>query len=309
MTTWAGADISAADLALMAADKPIIAGIQSIKNFSTGRFTATTTGDIGDADITLSTAPFSRMADGFTNLRSSITGTDASLCAIFDFGTTMIDFDMISVFNHNLDSLGCTAMTTSISDTGLAASWTQVDTFNPSTTLTADRRFSRMTMLDTGATARRLTSVRYVRIGLTFGGAVAPLIGEVCFARRRQLSWKPENDGYDPTARVGNIERLTTDSGIKTNYVHHAGARPIDFGYTFNTAAQFADLVSFFGDTGWGAYPFLWIDEPTTAPNDVYLMMANDPGSFAMPYVNWSARKHRIEAVEQGPHFLSQANT
>ena len=276
---------------------------------ATGQWIEASTGTWASADDTDEDYPFTNIIDGLTHTQSRPGTIGADMGMVFNFGSDGIEFDFMVYRNHTLDSNACTALVVQIADdSAFSTNLISLTSINVSTLLSSDRRFSVMSLYHTGATALRYSGVQWVRIQFTFSGAVIPRIGDIQFCRRRQWKWNPNvNDGYDPDETTGDVVRYVSGSGVKRDTVFHAGARVLNFTWTPNATAQHTDLNDFSEDTGFMARPFVYIDQPTTAPNNAQLFSPDNPGKFAMPYVNWQARKFNISGTEQGPHFLKSS--
>lgn len=309
---YSAAALSAEEIAYAAADKPLIGAITS-RAFSAGRWVASATGTFATADDTNATYPFRNCVDGLANVQTRPTTSGTGMAMLFDFGSAGIDFDAVAFFNHTLDSDACTDCDIEIAnDSAFSTNLIELASFNPSTLLSSDRRFTRLDLQDSTSAfgvATRYTSVRYARIQLTFGSGKIPRIGEVAFIRRRQFKWKPNNEAYDPDRLGGAATRTTSASGINRDMVYHYGKRVMEFAWTPNASTQHDDLIAWHAQTGWGQWGFVYIDEPATAPNDVYLMSFEPALDFMMPFVNWQARDFKLSAVEQGPYFMAVAQT
>lgn len=308
---YSAAAVSAADLALAAADKPILASIASLPGTSafSGQWVDVITGIIGATDDTNASYPFANCIDGLTNVQTRPTTSDTAMALLFDFSAAPIEFDFVAILNHNLYSAGCTDLDIEIANnSAFSTNLIELASFNPTSILSSDRRFTRLVLQDSTSAfgvATRYTGVPYARLQFTFSGSAIPRIGEVVFGRRRQLKWQPDNPA-DFDALTGHVERFVSGSGIKRDTEFYTGARSLDFSWTPNSTALSDDVIAWFAATNYGSRTFAYIDSPNSAPNDIYMMVQKEPGAFSLPFVNWQARRFELHAEEQGPYFLAK---
>lgn len=283
---------SAAEAAALAKDKPFYTGSN---RFASSHTTAWKTGSTATwaagSDVTESGYPGTRMCDDLSNLRGRPNTSNANFCLLFDFGAAGIDFDVVALLNHNLPAAATVSGVVS-----------DANTFSPNqsigvATVTAGRRV-------VIPQATRFVGVRYLRLLLQLGSSMKPEIGEVFIGGRVQLNWRPDVPYDDQELASQGVLKTTTPGGI-TRVVNLGpkGQRRLRAQNLLNAAAVQANVLASWKEHG-GARPFLWVDNPLTAPYRAAWVHQDDP-SIYRPGIDAMKRQWNLEAHEQGPHYVA----
>lgn len=301
---WTSAEVSAADLALLAADKPII-GANTIP-VSPTLVRWNTAGTVAGADKTDSDYPIRRAYDGLVHLDTRTDGTAASTWyMVFNFGEG-IEFDFVGLINHNFGTLSLTTVTVELDDgsppDGTFGSTVEIANFgSPSD----DTRLMDLECYHTGSVARRYTDVQYLRLKLSKGVNFTPQLGELILGRRRQLEYKPDVP-FDDVGLYGSSKTTDTMSGVSQTTIYYERQYQLDAKWVVDAAAYRDDWLAFRRQC---RNRCVWIYDPNTSPNDWHYM-ALESDDMPIPLVGPTERTVRIEAVEQGPedYFLDVGN-
>lgn len=292
---------------LAAADKPILSSLlrpdfRLASKWVTGTTVGTTVSANGD-DVD---RPSRRLVDGLPGLRSAPNASAAAFTIVFEFfPATPLEFDWIGILNHNLDSELCTDISVQVADDGaFVTNLRTLSSRDPSGTLSANRRFADLTLIDTGIDAQRFSGVEFLRLQFTHTGAQDPEIGQVLFGRRRQLRHEP-NRPWDPTDIHSNLDRFESRGGAITDVPRFVGRRRINANLNPDASPHVQDLITWFSDTNGGAVPFGWVDQPDALPDDFY-MFKMEQASLEYPFVTPFVREFVLRGIEQGPSFFSQ---
>jgi hypothetical protein len=287
---------TAPDSDLLTADKPVVIGHNWMRDDLT-KLWWTATGTWAGADETDSDTDADYMKDEFDDILSwPDDGTaDDTWFIMLDWGATApASFNsMVLLGTENLDD---TVRIRLQVDDGAAF---------PAPVNALDRTLSaghtgRVTIL--GATT--YSDVRYARIIISKTGnfATNPRVGEVVIGERVQLKHNPMLP-HDPLHLIGSRARFESASGIMTDYSFHKGRRKINDRINPHETARISAWTDLFEDeTEFGTLPFVWIDEPTTTPDNAYWMRFDEP-SLMGPLVGYSEREFAINCIEQGPNF------
>lgn len=292
------AAISAADLAYLAADKPIL-GYQAIPVAPTVIWhnSGSTT------DRTDPLQPARRAYDGFPGWPTVPTGVsaDKTWYLSFDLGVYGVEFDFVALVNHNLGtnhSGGALTVTLEIDDASNFASAISIPV--TVTTGASNTRLMALSLKHTGSDALRYSAVRYARLKITRGATnFTPSIGELIFGRRLQMYNKPTVP-YDTYAKRDQSEKSETQGGIRYLYTYCKGKRLLSASWRIADATLMASISSWMASASYKSRGFVWIEAPYTAPNSWHLMTADD-AAFDMPCDdNPVARNFALTAQEQG---------
>jgi hypothetical protein len=298
---WSSAAISAADLAYLAADKPILAS-QAIPVAPTSCIW-TETGAVGATDRTLSTNPARRAYDGLVGVW---TCPDATVSATWyytmDLAAAGVEFDLIAILGHNFGTITVSALTLEVSD---ASNFAGASSIPIASTITTNTRIMQLSCFHTGAAALRYSAVRYAR--LKFAGCDAkPQFGELVLGRRLQMHAKPDVS-YDSYSLHGNKEISATQGGVIHSSVFSKGQRHLSAAWRDDSTTRQALVAAWIAATSYKTRPFVWIENPNSAPSSWHYMVPDD-ADFDYPLEeNPSIRTFTIDATEQGPesHYLA----
>lgn len=294
------ADLSATDLALYAADKPILVGRNWLR--SAGSFRGWDANGVSAfTDIAASGFDSKFGGDDYDHVLTKPNAAATAQYYVFDYGSEAMEFDCWALLNHNLGTIGGVTVELQVADdNAFSVNLFTIATITPGS---SNKRLVSLVLDDSGSTARRWTNYRYFRVKFSKGSAITPQFGEMILGRRRQLKHKP-NTPWDPNNLASRIGRFESASGIITDYVFHKGRRKIAADLSPHESAYINDLVTFYEtDIDFGTLPFLWIDDPTTSPSDANWMKLVDP-ELTGPVLDVSERSFAIRAMEHGPNFL-----
>lgn len=300
MAIGAGVGIGATDIALRAADKPILLGRNWQRESTAVDPEWSSAGSWAGADATDATAPTVRVYDEFDHLRSQPNANQATWYLLFDFGAAVGVIDSVAILNHNLATASATVTVELADDSAFSSNLKSCEAQTPTT----DKRMVFLDLDDTaGGGQLRYSSVQYARLKLTGLGAI-PKIGEVIWSRRRQLKHKPEGS-WDKSNLRSSIARFESSTGIMTDHVFAKGRRRVSAQFSPHETAYINDLVTFFeDDIEYGTKPFLLIDDPGSTPTDANWLKYETPEQVS-PLIGYSQRSFPIVALEQGPNFLA----
>lgn len=283
--------LTAAESAAFANDKPLLLTPNRWLPSHTAQW-RTAASFVSGSDGSDAAWPLARACDDFTHKLSRPSSALTSWNILFDFGAAGIEFDTVAILNHSL--------ATATSSIGVSVS--DVNNFTPATLLflensVSGRRFVRHL-------ATRYSGVRYVRVLLTTGSPIQPTVGEIIFGKRVQFNWRPDAPYDDQELLTATVRRLTSIGGVtRTVRLSPIGQRRISALNLLDTESSQADALAWWKEHG-GARPFLWSDNPLTAPHRACLMHQESP-EISRPYTDALNREWLIEATEQGPHYAA----
>ena len=287
------AALSATEIALKAADKPILGGYAIPREPDDARWN--TAGTTSGTDITEDEFPASRGYDGKAHLPTKPDTTGTLLYYVLDLGTD-VEFDAVALIGHNLGSNSATAVLqvdNSATPSGAFATPVDVATFTPS----GDGRLIEWELMHTGSDPLRYDT-QFVRLKITAASGFTPEIGDLVLVRRRQLKHKASGI-YDEYSFDGDSDRSVSKSGVITNYIFNEGRFRMDFVFRPSEDAYISDLVDWFL-SDYAARPFVWCENPGASPNSWQLMVKENT-SFRIPKTGWIEREFPLSADEQGP--------
>ena len=156
-----------------------------------------------------------------------------------------------------------------------------------------------------GGTAKQFSSVRYVRVRLTSGGATySPKIGEFFFGERYQLKRNP-NVPYDDKSYLSSVSDHVSTSGVRRRYVMNKGQGVRNVSIATGDSDEITAIDEFWKASEYGTRSFLYIENPSTAPAG-YLMDVEEPSmSFAL--VGPVERNVSMRLLEQPPFKTSES--
>jgi len=297
---WSSASLTAAELADFAADHPVL-GAQTIPLSPTTKlWSESATGTTSSTDRTLATAPARRAYDGYSHLPTTPNTTAGnSWSYVLDVGAAGITFDFVAILGHNFGTEVYTQVDLEIDNAGnFAAAETIPIITNPT-----DDRIVNWALYHTGATARRYSDVRYLRLVLTCAGDTDPSMGELILGSRCQLG-NAAKYGYGPDDMDSTWDVTEAKSGVRSHVVYSEHAHKLNASWTLYDSTIIANVKSWYKQTG-GL--FVWCPRPTTSPTTWYHMVL-DEYALRMPIVGYGQRELTISAREQGPetYYMEQ---
>lgn len=299
---WSSAELSATELSRFADDKPII-GVNTLisgVNANTGVWSKGTSGTISSTQEEDPDGQWEYINDGATHLQTFPDETNTTGWTLA-LRTSAIEFDFIAFINTNFSTLSFGALTVQIADDITMS--TNLQTIG--TLAEADGRSANFALYHTGSVARRYSDVDYIRFTLASPSPVdIPKIGEIILGRRYQLKRQP-NRPFDNHALSGDIVRSTSASGVITSTERSFGAFHLNGNWPIEDTSDQADIIAFHKGIRGGAHPFVWCQNPSTAPNSFHYMYLDEP-SLSFPQTGPYVRPLSLAATEQGPHYLAE---
>lgn len=286
MPGYSSAAVTSAETTLLAADKPILIGAAALDGSVVIEWS--TTGTFG-SDATATVAPTSFLHDRRT-FQSYPTSAQTTWYVVCQLATTAPDIDVIAYMVHNLNDSAATISIEIANSADFATDLVEIWTDTPSDNGRV------MGLLST-----RYSDVIYIRAKIV-GSSAVPKLGELWFGRRRQLPRHP-NRPYDDAATRSSQEVSVANSGNSNGYTFYRGQASLSADLNPASEPYVSDLTLFNAETLHGTQPFLWLPKPSSAANSFY-MMRKSP-DFDYPYVGTNERQLTIDALEQGPDFLS----
>lgn len=215
---------------------------------------------------------------------------------LFSFGGTPQAFDSVAVLGHNFGVIGGLTVTMKVADdAAFSTNLRTVATWSPGTST------KRLVKLALGGGTDAYSNVRYALLEITTAGtAFIPQVGEVLFSSRRQMV-RGALLPYDPDALSRRTADFVSRNGVTTRYVFFKGQANLVGDIVVENAADAAIISSWWSDSGFGIYPYLWVERPNSAPSLAYMMFF--AGDTRFPFLANAARKWSFAAVENGSPF------
>jgi hypothetical protein len=293
-------------LAYLAADKPIL-GSQAIPVAPTVAIW-TESGATDATDRTLSTNPTRRAYDGYAGVWTCPDSTaSATWYYTMDLSVAGVQFDFVAFLGHNFGTITTSALTLEIADDHdfTAPGGGTMVSIPIASTITVNTRVMNLSLFHTGATARRYSTVRYARFKWT-GCDAKPQFGEAFLGRRLQMYHKPDVS-YDSYSLHGVKELTATMGGVIHSATYSKGYRRLEAAWRTDNTTLHSEISTWISATSYKTRPFIWIENPNSAPASFHLMVADD-ADFDFPLEEQpSIRTFELSATEQGPesYYLS----
>jgi hypothetical protein len=255
--------------------------------------------------------PARRGYDGFNGFWTQPTTVDphSIWCYYLTTTTSPITFDFVAIINHNFGTLhagGALTITLEVDNASDFPASHQIPL-----TVTTSESNSRIMVLDlhhTGAVPLRYSDVPYTRLKIARGSKdFTPRLGEIILGRRYQQKHRPRLP-HDPTSLHGTSENTETMGGVIYVSTFAKGRRHLSASIRETDATQISNLNAWFRGCEYGTRPFVWIENPYTAPNSWHSMVLDAP-DHDFPTQEFADRNLTIEATEQGPEncYLDRA--
>jgi len=294
-----GSNLSTAELALVTGDKPMLVGGNVIETSapSASNIKWLSTNSLTDTTETNSSYPASNAWDRFLNVDTRPDTTGATWNLSMNLGTHE-PFDMIMIGGHNFGTIGGLTVKFQKATDATFGSVTDLSSWSPGS---SNKRLVSVVLSDT-STAKRWTTTPYVRINIT-GTSGTPKIGEVWLGRRRHLPYKFNVASQEKRTR-SEVIRFESMSGLVTTYTKSSGKalRSGAIEMDIRPATNETDVTTWWSECGYGSKPFLWIENPSTAPSDCHVMICDPELDFDL--TGPSSRMLQLDMVESAP-FLS----
>ena len=292
------------------ADKPMMVATNNsdkITKASSGWFDAYN-GATDDTDETVVSNARVRAYDRIGALTVASDTARTSPAFRLAFGSD-VTFDTVVIMGHNfgdvtnsgssitVDLVATGAATTStISDAITVASGDNsrlVFTFLYNTSGAKPSYPQRVTL----GTSNRKLNIRLQNVsGST---STKPAIGEVWVGQRRQLMHNP-NLPFDDKSETGLVSDFASKSGLTQRYTSHRGKALRTISKSVTDSNELAAIEAAFDDSDDFTKPIVWIENPSNASSDAYLMLAESP-TLSLPLQGPIERVFGTSLIEQPP--------
>ena len=126
-----------------------------------------------------------------------------------------------------------------------------------------------------------------------------PAIGEVWVGQRRQLMHNP-NLPFDDKSETGLVSDFASKSGLTQRYTSHRGKALRTISKSVTDSNELAAIEAAFDDSDDFTKPIVWIENPSNASPDAYLMLAESP-TLSLPLQGPIERVFGTSLIEQPP--------
>ena len=292
------------------ADKPMMVATNNsdkITKASSGWFDAYN-GATDDTDETVVSNARVRAYDRIGALTVASDTARTSPAFRLAFGSD-VTFDTVVIMGHNfgdvtnsgsditVDLVATGAATTStISDAITVASGDNsrlVFTFLYNTSGAKPSYPQRVTL----GTSNRKLNIRLQNVSGTT--STKPAIGEVWVGQRRQLMHNP-NLPFDDKSETGLVSDFASKSGLTQRYTSHRGKALRTINKSVTDSNELAAIEAAFDDSDDFTKPIVWIENPSNASPDAYLMLAESP-TLSLPLQGPIERVFGMSLIEQPP--------
>jgi len=292
------------------ADKPMMVATNNsdkITKASSGWFDAYN-GATDDTDETVVSNARVRAYDRIGALTVASDTARTSPAFRLAFGSD-VTFDTVVIMGHNfgdvtnsgssitVDLVATGAATTStISDAITVASGDNsrlVFTFLYNTSGAKPSYPQRVTL----GTSNRKLNIRLQNVSGTT--STKPAIGEVWVGQRRQLMHNP-NLPFDDKSETGLVSDFASKSGLTQRYTSHRGKALRTINKSVTDSNELAAIEAAFDDSDDFTKPIVWIENPSNASPDAYLMLAESP-TLSLPLQGPIERVFGTSLIEQPP--------
>ena len=298
---YSSAEIGATERVLFDADRPCIVG-SNVARFrhedpsNPRRWTSSGAGNGTDVSATGFDAAYG--GDDHSHLQTKPNTTAATWYYHVNLASPS-ELDSLAIINHDLGTQGAT-VALQIDDFINFPAPITLATISPSD----DKRIVELDLRDTGSNERRYSDVLFIRLEFT-GVAIQPSFGELIIGRRRQLKVEPQST-WDPRNLRSDIARSVSNSGVITTYALKKGRRFASANLDAWESLYISDLETLYeDDTDYGTEPMLWVDTPSSAPEEAAWMLLERP-ELVGPIDGPFRRQFRFQMIEQGPHYQAQ---
>ena len=292
--------LGAPELALVTNDKPVLVGSNAVSSASIKHWVRS--GDITGTptNYDVAASPISRVYDGHSHLTSKPSTGNALQYLSFDLGADVDDWDMIMIGGHNFGTL---ALSSCYVQAGADATFGSLSTIHDfhtgGGTMSSDKRL-------VAFLANRYSGehARYIRLNLQkSGGSVIPQVGEFWLGRRRHLPYKFNVAGQNKRTR-SEVQMFESRSGITTRYILSQGRAVREGSIEMDGSTHIDDVTEWWKETSYGSKPFLWIEDPSTSPQDCHVMTCEPELSFDS--TGPSSRMLDLAMVESAPYLSGE---
>ena len=299
--TYTAADVASADRTLAAADKCMLGSLALSTSLVVASEWRTGGSFAAGADATDANYQARRAYDGFTDLATRPNAAGVTWYYMIDASTAGVTFDGAMILGHNFGTIGGLTVTLQISDSStFVTNLIDIAVWTPGT---SNVRLVDLVLESGGETAQRYSTVPYVRLKIT-GTSGVPEIGELVLFKRMQLQYKPSIP-YDDQKLWQNSGQFLSASGVRQDYVRSRAGRRLEASLTVTSTAKIAEVRTWFDDTQQGTRPFVWSENPNSAPSTQTFLMSLDGENkeLAFDEVGPNHRELVLGATEQGPDY------
>ena len=147
-----------------------------------------------------------------------------------------------------------------------------------------------------GASTRRI----HLRLQNVSGStSTKPAIGEIWVGQRRQLKHNP-NLPFDDKSETGSVSDFESKSGLTQRYTYHRGKALRSVTKSITDSDELASVEAAFDDSDDFTKPIVWIENPSDASPDAYLMLPESP-TLSLPLQGPIERFFNVSLIEQPP--------
>lgn len=283
--------------ARIAADLPILASGNAARTAVVNAQWRASGSWASGSDIAQRFYPGKRAHDGAADcLTRSAAPAGADDYLIFELSGAR-PFDLALVVESNFSSLASPVMALEIANANdfvsgaisLCSSWTS-----------GRRRHSNFSLGP--ITPSLYSNVQWARLRLTTSGwGTLPELAELMLLRGYYLPQVPDVPYDNRQALSADVSVFEADTGAQHRYSRYSGRLELDARWESDDAAFAADLRAFWAGCNYGADPFVWIPNPTSAPSRIYVMRAEET-DFALEQIeNPGKFLARLRAKELAP--------
>lgn len=291
---YSRADVAAAVLAATDADYPLILAAHAIADASSPTIAWTTTGNTTDSNAAATNFPVSRIYDLRLNEWTKANASGTTWYLAVNLGTTAA-IDTAMVGGHNLGTNSATVVLQIADDATFATNLVDLVTWTPSDD-------ARLVSIDldghAAGTPQLYSGVQYLRLKITAGAGFVPEVSEFVVGQRNQLRDNPLYE-YDPSAASSEVADFVSRSGVVQRYTFHRAKAVRSIEMLLRDSTEVGVVTSWWSNCRQGTRPFLWIENPATAPTTARWMLSVP--SLSTPALAPSVRRWSVTFEETSP--------
>ena len=300
--------LSAAEQLLVTNDKPVLIGSNAIESAARAKWLTGASDNVDSAtDLANTDFPTTRVYDRLAHSVTKPASAAGTIYLAFGLTTSAPEFDCAMIAGHNFSGVGMT-ITIEVADNATFGSPSTIATWlgeQPAT------RLVKYDLHHSGSDPMRYTIdttspiSRYVRIKIVkTSGTMIPEIGEFWLGRRRHLPYKFDQV-LDDKRTVSRVADFEARSGVTTRYTYNRGQSRRSGTTLIDGAENIATVDSWWSECEQGTKPFLYCENPATAPEATQLM--HQIGGLDFPQTQPSARQLTLELRELYPFTATES--
>jgi len=294
------------------ADKPMMVATNNsdkITKASSGWFSSTSGSDETDEDTISNARVRSYDRIGALTVASKMTTSPSSPAFRLAFGSD-ITFDTVVIMGHNFGDVDTSGPDITVDILASGSYMSNIVISEAQTITSGDNSRLVFTFLynQSGAkpshpqrvtltTSNRKLHVRLQNVDGTT--TIKPAIGEVWVGQRRQLMHNP-NLPFDDKSETGLVSDFASKSGLTQRYTSHRGKALRTINKSVTDSNELAAIEAAFDDSDDFTKPIVWIENPSNASPDAYLMLAESP-TLSLPLQGPIERVFGTSLIEQPP--------